>query len=88
MTAPLMISGVFSRLGTFVSSLLIARFSTLFFSSESETRSSFWATVSLVALQLGLLFDITLCFLFGVFARGFNEASLDDFVGCKKSYGA
>jgi len=37
--------------------------------------------VSLVALQLGLLFDITLCFLIGVFAGGFNEASLVDLIG-------
>ena len=75
MTAPLMISGVFSRLGTFVSSFLTSKFSTSF---VSGTFSSFGLLASFVTLQLGLLVDTTLGFLFWVFVGGFNEASLGD----------
>ena len=87
MTAPLIISGVFSRLCNFVvSSVFVSDVSTVFFCSESEPWSSFWVFLSFARLQLGLLFDITLGFLFGVLAGGFSEASFGDLIGYIKKY--
>ena len=76
------LGSVFSRLCTFVvSSVFVSGVSIGFFCSDSEAWSSLGLLLSFVILQFGLLFDITLGFLFGVLTGGFSEASFGDLIG-------